>query len=124
MTPTGSCPRIRPGLTGYSPRTMWTSVPQIVVSVILMTASPGPGTGRGTSSTAIRSFPRKTTAFIVRIAYSTLTFVRGKANAALGRWKSAQPGGCTGAARTFPLSLRILSQPWRRCRSRERERRR
>ena len=31
----------------------------------------GPGTGRGTSSTAIRSFPWKMTAFIVRIVYST-----------------------------------------------------
>ena len=28
---------------------MWTSVPQIVVSVTRMTASPGPGRGRGTS---------------------------------------------------------------------------
>ena len=45
MTPTGSWPRIRPGLTGYSPRTMWTSVPQIVVAVIRMTASPAPGVG-------------------------------------------------------------------------------
>jgi hypothetical protein len=43
---------------------MWTSVPQIVVVVILMTASPARGTGLGTSSTAIRSLPLKTTAFI------------------------------------------------------------
>src|SRR6476659_11149634 len=30
ITPTGSCPRIRPLPTGYSPLTMCTSVPQIV----------------------------------------------------------------------------------------------
>ena len=42
MIPTGSCPRIRPGFTGYSPRTMCTSVPQIVVAVMRITASPSP----------------------------------------------------------------------------------
>ena len=51
MTPTGSWPRISPGRTGYSPLTMWTSVPQIVVSVTRIRASPGPGRGRSTSST-------------------------------------------------------------------------
>ena len=51
MTPTGSWPRIRPGRTGYSPLTMWTSVPQIVVRVTRIRASPGPGRGRSTSST-------------------------------------------------------------------------
>src|SRR5262245_53041982 len=65
MTPTGSWPRTRPGLTGYSPRTMCTSVPQMVVVVIRMTASPARGLGFATSSTAMRSLPRKTTAFIV-----------------------------------------------------------
>ena len=53
MTPTGSCPRTSPGLTGYSPRTMCTSVPQIVVVVMRMTASPASGAGFGTSSTAM-----------------------------------------------------------------------
>ena len=42
-----------------------TPIPQIVVAVILMTASPGPGDGFGTRSTAIRSLPLKTTAVIV-----------------------------------------------------------
>ena len=69
MTPTGSWPRIEPGLTGYSPRTMCTSVPQIVVAVMRMTASPDPAVGRGTSSTAIWSFPWNTTAFIVRMGH-------------------------------------------------------
>ena len=32
-----------PARTGYSPLRMWTSVPQIVVSVTRMSASPGPG---------------------------------------------------------------------------------
>src|SRR5688572_25834429 len=41
------------------------SVPQIVVVVILMTASPACGLGRDTSSTATRSLPLNTTAFIV-----------------------------------------------------------
>ena len=45
MTPTGSWPRISPGRTGYSPLTMWTSVPQIVVAVMRMTASPAFGRG-------------------------------------------------------------------------------
>ena len=65
MTPTGSCPRTSPGLTGYSPRTMCTSVPQMVVVVIRMTASPGPGIGFGSSSTPMRPFPSNTTAFII-----------------------------------------------------------
>ena len=34
MTPAGSWPTTRPGATGYSPRQMWESVPQIVVVVI------------------------------------------------------------------------------------------
>src|SRR5215471_20213664 len=76
MTPTGSWPRISPGLTGYSPRTMCTSVPQIVVVVILMTASPARGVGRGTSSTAIRFVPLNTTAFIVFMATSAVAAVQ------------------------------------------------
>ena len=63
-------PTTRPDLTGYSPRTIWTSVPQIVVAVILTTASPGPGTGFGTSSTPMTPLPRNTTAFIVFICRS------------------------------------------------------
>src|SRR4030095_12637180 len=41
-TPTSSWPMIRPGSTGYSPRTMCRSVPQIVVRVVRTSASPGP----------------------------------------------------------------------------------
>src|SRR5687767_13541257 len=64
MTPTGSCPMTRPGATGYSPRTMWRSVPQIVVSVTRMTASPAPARGRSTSSIPNLWVLRKTFAFI------------------------------------------------------------
>src|SRR4051812_7626511 len=65
IVPTGSWPSTRPERTGYSPRMMWMSVPQIVVVVILMTASPGPECGRGTSSRDTRSLPAKTMAFMV-----------------------------------------------------------
>ena len=68
MTPTGSCPITRPGRTGYSPRTMCRSVPQIVVSVMRITASPGPGWGRGTSSMPNCPTPWNTFARIVAIA--------------------------------------------------------
>src|SRR5262252_501009 len=51
---------------------MCTSVPQIVVVVILMTASPARGTGLGTSSTAIRSLLLKTTAFMVFMTTSRM----------------------------------------------------
>ena len=46
-----------PAFTGYSPRRMWRSVPQIVVSVMRITASPTPGRGRATSSTRISLGP-------------------------------------------------------------------
>src|SRR4029079_18678858 len=64
MTPTGSWPTVRPSFTGYSPFRMWTSVPQIVVSVTRISASPTPGTGRGTSRSPIFPFPSKTAARI------------------------------------------------------------
>ena len=47
ITPTGSCPIVRPLTTGYSPLRMWMSVPQIVVVVILINASRGPTSGTG-----------------------------------------------------------------------------
>src|SRR5262245_52244150 len=56
---------ISPSFTGYSPLRMWTSVPQIVVSVTRMTASPTPGSGRGTSRSPIFPVPEKTAALIV-----------------------------------------------------------
>src|SRR5215213_1146699 len=65
MTPTGSWPMTSPLLTGYSPRTMCRSVPQIVVSVTRITASPTPALGLSTSSTRILFLPRKTLAFIL-----------------------------------------------------------
>ena len=58
MTPTGSWPMTKPGFTGYSPRTMWRSVPQIVVNVTRITASPTPAWGRFTSSTRMSSLRR------------------------------------------------------------------
>ena len=58
MTPTGSWPTIRPGATGYSPRRMCTSVPQIVVIVTRTIASVGPHSGIGRSCSMIRSAPR------------------------------------------------------------------
>src|SRR5574338_460490 len=67
ITPTGSCPITSPGFTGYSPRTICRSVPQIVVNVIRMTASPTPAVGRDISSMPIWFGPRKTFAFIVCI---------------------------------------------------------
>src|SRR5262245_2936808 len=65
MTPTGSWPSTRPGTTGISPFRMWTSVPQIVVVVTRSTASCGPGTGIGRSSSRIRPGPANTAAFMV-----------------------------------------------------------
>src|SRR3954462_6704882 len=65
ITPTGSWPMINPGRTEYSPRKMCTSVPQIVVRVTRITASPIPALGRGTSSTRMSSTPWNTAAFIV-----------------------------------------------------------
>ena len=52
---------------GYSPRTICTSVPQIVVALMRITASPAFGRGFGTSSTRMSLTPWKTTAFIVFI---------------------------------------------------------
>ena len=74
MTPTGSCPRTSPGRTGYSPFTMWTSVPQIVVMVTLISASPGPGRGRATSSTLNSCGAWKTFARMVSIAIIATSF--------------------------------------------------
>ena len=68
MTPTGSWPRTSPGRTGYSPFTMWTSVPQIVVSVTRISASPAPGRGRATSSTLNSCGAWNTLARMVSIA--------------------------------------------------------
>ena len=47
---------------------MWTSVPQMVVVVMRMTACPARGVGLGRSSMASRPFPRNATAFMVSIA--------------------------------------------------------
>ena len=65
MTPTGSWPTMRPLATGYSPRQMWESVPQIVVVVTFTTASVGPGTGLGTSSMWMSRTSWKTAARMV-----------------------------------------------------------
>src|SRR5262245_10463989 len=61
---------------------MWTSVPQIVVVVIRITASPNPACGFGTSSIAMRSRPRKTTAFIVSMGSSLRSQCQDRARGA------------------------------------------
>ena len=65
MTPTGSWPTMRPFATGYSPRQMCESVPQIVVVVTFTTASVGPGAGLPTSSMWMSWTSWKTAARIV-----------------------------------------------------------
>ena len=65
MTPDGSWPTIRPGATGYSPRQMCESVPQMVVVVILTIASVGPQRGTGTSSMWMSRTSLKTAARMV-----------------------------------------------------------
>ena len=67
MTPTGSWPMILPGSTGYSPRRMCTSVPQIVVIVTRTIASVAPQTGTGRSWSVMRSGPSKTAARMVSV---------------------------------------------------------
>src|SRR5690348_1653365 len=57
---------------------MWTSVPQIVVNVRRMTASPAPARGRATSRTSIRFGATKTFARIVPLVVSPLAPVKGK----------------------------------------------
>src|SRR6478735_2273356 len=68
MTPTGSWPMIRPGRTGYSPFRIWMSVPQIVVLVTRITASPAPARGFGADSTRMSPGPWNTVARIVSVA--------------------------------------------------------
>ena len=65
MTPTGSWPMVRPWATGYSPLRMCTSVPQIVVVVIRTSASSGPTSGTGFSSSTMRPGSTKIAAFIM-----------------------------------------------------------
>src|SRR5262249_15860188 len=64
MTPTGSWPTVSPRATGYSPFRIWTSVPQIVVVVTLISASVGPTRGTGFPAAAIRPGSTETAAFI------------------------------------------------------------
>lgn len=59
MTPRGLWPSVRPLRTGYSPFRMCTSIPQIVVVVIRTSASSGPISGIGLSSSAIRPGRRR-----------------------------------------------------------------
>src|SRR5579859_3047191 len=68
---------------------MWTSVPQIVVSVTRTRASPGPGFGRGTSRSSIFPFSTNTAARIVGMT----VFLSGQ-------WlgdQAARPGGDVGS---------------------------
>src|SRR3954471_773787 len=70
MTPTGSWPSTSPVRAGYSPFTMWTSVPQMVVVVMRTTAWPARGDGFGRSTMPRRPVPRKATAFMVSMVAS------------------------------------------------------
>lgn len=65
MMPTGSWPMVRPLATGYSPLRMCTSVPQMVVVVMRISASSGPTSGTGFSSSTMRFFSTKIAAFIL-----------------------------------------------------------
>src|SRR6188474_2482106 len=67
MMPTGSWPTMRPLRTGYSPRRMWTSVPQIVVVLIRSRASSGPTSGTGRDSRTILPGSANIAAFIFGI---------------------------------------------------------
>src|SRR4051812_28955876 len=58
---------------------MWTSVPQIVVRLILINASPGPGSGRATSRNLISPFPRNTAARIVAMRHLDAAMSTGHA---------------------------------------------
>src|SRR5688572_28906671 len=58
---------MRPGATRCSPFRIWTSVPQIVVVVMRIRASPGPTSGTRLSSRTMRPGATKVAAFIVRI---------------------------------------------------------
>ena len=95
MTPTGSWPMTSPGRTGYSPLRMWTSVPQIVVVVTRMTASPAPARGFGTASTRMSFGPWKTVARMVsvpRFAGRGVSTIR--VMAALQVWRTGRRREC------------------------------
>src|SRR6266516_8068605 len=70
--PTLSCPNPRPSGRGITPLTVCTSDVQMKDAVVRMTASRGPGSGRGFSITPIFSTPRKTKAFIVSAMFMFL----------------------------------------------------
>jgi len=72
MIPTGSWPTINPLATGYSPRRMCTSVPQIVVVLILTSASRGPTSGTGRDSRTIRPGSANTAAIIFGMGSSVV----------------------------------------------------
>jgi hypothetical protein len=60
-------PIVSPAATGYSPLRIWMSVPHIVVVVTRTSASSGPISGIGFSSSTIRPGLTKTAAFIFGI---------------------------------------------------------
>ena len=61
---------VSPRATGYSPLRMWTSVPQIVVVVTRISASSGPTSGIGFSSSTMRPGSTNTAAFILGMTTS------------------------------------------------------
>src|SRR5690606_21322804 len=74
MTPTGSWPMVKPRATGYSPLRMCTSVPQMVVVVTLISASKGPTSGTGLSSSTMRPGSTKIAAFIIMAMVGSCLF--------------------------------------------------
>src|SRR5215207_10339477 len=116
MTPTGSWPTMRPGATGYSPRRMCTSVPQMVVIVTRTIASVGPHTGTGRSRSRIWSAPSKTAARIVSVAFpADGRSVVGTADmATLPRVGSVRVDATNGSAtphpRAIPLPVRATTE--------------
>src|SRR5918993_3883660 len=64
---------MRPGATGYSPRRMWTSVPQMVVIVTRTMASVGPQEGTGRSCRVMTPGRSKTAARMESVPGRVLT---------------------------------------------------
>ena len=94
ITPTGSCPTIRPGATGYSARQMCESVPQIVVVVTRTIASVGPQTGTGTSSIWMSCGPANTAARIIVVMAASFLLCGaspGRRTAGLGAIRRRRP---------------------------------
>ena len=89
----GLVPEHEPVATGYSPLTMCTSVPQMVVVVTRMTACPAFGIGFGRSSMTRELMPRNATAFMVLIDVSLSMNVALCACGSDARWGASKRSG-------------------------------